>query len=234
MAAEEEEEENYWPGYVDALSTMTMVLVFVMMILVVVVFQLIQNTTKAVLEEIVSETNIGGANANTSVQELSQVIVEALTTARNRGTPPIVTVDETSPQETNVQAVAVDEETERLSETGADVRDPGTQEAVTISQEELTVTFQPRATRLDDETQAAVADFAQNSELVRSGRTLEVIAFADTTTGNVTDARRTAYYRAMLLRNALLAGGVEASRISVGVRDSVDAEEGRKVRVYGR
>ena len=181
MAAEEEEEENYWPGYVDALSTMTMVLVFVMMILVVVVFQLIQNTTKAVLEEIVSETNIGGANANTSVQELSQVIVEALTTARNRGTPPIVTVDETSPQETNVQAVAVDEETERLSETGADVRDPGTQEAVTISQEELTVTFQPRATRLDDETQAAVADFAQNSELVRSGRTLEVIAFADTT-----------------------------------------------------
>ena len=42
----EGEEENYWPGFVDALTTMVMVLTFVMMVLGIVVFTLSQNVSK--------------------------------------------------------------------------------------------------------------------------------------------------------------------------------------------
>ena len=40
------EEDSYWPGYVDALTTMTMVLTFIMMVLGVVVFMLSQNISR--------------------------------------------------------------------------------------------------------------------------------------------------------------------------------------------
>jgi MFS-type transporter involved in bile tolerance (Atg22 family) len=87
MADSEEEEENYWPGYVDALSTMTMVLTFVMMILVVIVFQLIQNTSKSVLQEIIEQSNIGSASGTNDARQMAKIIVDAITTAQQKGTP---------------------------------------------------------------------------------------------------------------------------------------------------
>ena len=44
-----EEDENYWPGYVDALTTMTMVLTFIMMVLGVMVFILSQDAVSSKL-----------------------------------------------------------------------------------------------------------------------------------------------------------------------------------------
>ena len=37
MAKRQEEEENYWPGFVDALSTIVMVITLLMIILVIVI-----------------------------------------------------------------------------------------------------------------------------------------------------------------------------------------------------
>ena len=42
-----DDNENYWPGYVDALTTMTMVLTFVMMVLGVMVFVLSQDAVSS-------------------------------------------------------------------------------------------------------------------------------------------------------------------------------------------
>ena len=44
-----DEDENYWPGYVDALTTMTMVLTFIMMVLGVMVFVLSQDAVSSKL-----------------------------------------------------------------------------------------------------------------------------------------------------------------------------------------
>lgn len=234
MAEEGEEEENYWPGYVDALSTMTMVLTFVMMILVVVVFMLIQNSSQSLIAASVSQANVGGGGGSAALENLSSVDAQAITTARNTGTPPIVTVDEQASQDQNVQSIAVDREDEAAAIEAAAVRDAGTQDAVTISQEGLTVTFQPHNSALDDAAVDVVREFGSTHELALSGRTLEIIAFANTIEGNATDIRRVAYYRAMLIRNALLDAGIPASRIAVGVRDVRTAEEGGEVKVFGR
>jgi hypothetical protein len=234
MADDAEEEENYWPGYVDALSTMTMVLTFVMMILVVVVFMLIQNTSQAIIQERVAQANVGGGAGSSQIMRMSQSDADATTTATNEGTPPIVTVDEEATQEQNVQSIAVDEEDQTRAIEAAEVRDRGAQEAVTVSQEGLTVAFADGDSGLDEAAIDVVRDFGTNHELAQSDRTLEIIAFAHTLQGNATDVRRVAYYRAMLIRNQLLEAGVPASRISVGVRDVRTPEEGTAVKVFGR
>ncbi len=234
MADDAEEEENYWPGYVDALSTMTMVLTFVMMILVVVVFMLIQNTSQAIIQERVAQANVGGGAGSSQMVRLSETDAETTTTATNEGTPPIVTVDEEATQEQNVQSIAVDEEDQTRAIEAAEVRDRGAQEAVTISQEGLTVAFTDGDSGLDEAAMEVVRDFGTNHELAQSDRTLEIIAFAHTLQGNATDVRRVAYYRAMLIRNQLMEAGVPASRIAVGVRDVRTLEEGSEVKVFGR
>lgn len=234
MAEEGEEEENYWPGYVDALSTMTMVLTFVMMILVVVVFMLIQNTSQSLIDARVARANVGGGAGSSDILRMSETDAETTTTATNEGTPPIVTVDEQANQEQNVQSVAVDREELAEAIEAAPVRDLGAQEAVTVSQEGLTVTFEPQNSALDEAAVDVVREFGATHELAQSDRTLEIIAFANTIEGNATDIRRVAYYRAMLIRNALLDSGIPASRIAVGVRDVRTAEEGGKVKVFGR
>jgi hypothetical protein len=217
MADTGEEEENYWPGYVDALSTMTMVLTFVMMILVIVVFMLIQNTSRSLIDDLIAQANVGGGAGTTQVVRMANTDVDAMTTARNFGSPPIVTVDETKQQEENVQSVAVEVEIEAETDQAAEVRDAGSQDAVTISQAGLTVRFQDGNSELDDNAGEVIREFGSTSELARTADTLEIIAFADTTQGNATDVRRVAYYRAMMIRNELMASGIEASGISVGL-----------------
>jgi len=46
MAAAEEQEENHWPGFVDALSTIVMVVTFLLIILAVAIFALSLNVAK--------------------------------------------------------------------------------------------------------------------------------------------------------------------------------------------
>lgn len=234
MADDPQEEENYWPGYVDALSTMTMVLTFVMMILVIVVFMLIQYTSRSVIDELVSQSNVGGGGGTNLESIDSTAPVDATTTARNAGAPPIVTSVDDRQQETTVQSIAVEVEAEAESNEQAEVRDTGTQDAVTTSQAGLVVTFLPQSSSLDEGAKEAIQDFGANSELGQSGGTLEIIGYADTTAGNATDQRRIAYYRAMLIRNEMLESGIQAGRISVGVRDVRTVEEGLEVKVFGR
>jgi hypothetical protein len=230
----EDEEENYWPGYVDALSTMTMVLTFVMMILVVVVFQLIQNTSRSLLERIVAEADVGGGAGTTSVESLSKMIVEAITTARESGTPPTATAEKVETQQTNVTSIAVEEETVINSEKAPEVRDEGQQTAVTVSQSALTVKFNIRATKLDAGATEAMKTFAQGNDVMQSDKTIEIIGFADISEGQVSDARRIAYYRAMVARTEMVNSGIDPARIKVGVRDTEEAGVKDTVKVFAR
>ena len=52
------EEENYWPGYVDALTSMVQVLAFVMMLLAMAVFVLSQSVSKSAVEEIAKAAKV--------------------------------------------------------------------------------------------------------------------------------------------------------------------------------
>ena len=53
-----DESENHWPGYVDALTTMTMMLIFVMMILAVAIFSMSENVSRTLVEQVAKSAGI--------------------------------------------------------------------------------------------------------------------------------------------------------------------------------
>ena len=63
------EEENYWPGYVDALTSMVQVLAFVMMLLALAVYVLSQNVSRSAVVAISKAVEIK-PDANATVEHL--------------------------------------------------------------------------------------------------------------------------------------------------------------------
>ncbi len=73
----QEEEENYWPGYVDALTTMTMVLTFIMLVLGLAVFSLSQNVSKGMLESIAKAMKLPeDLPQDMSADEITRILIE--------------------------------------------------------------------------------------------------------------------------------------------------------------
>ena len=85
MSHGSEEGENYWPGYVDALTSMVQVLAFVMMMLAMAVFSLSQSVTKKAVEAIAKAVN-ADVKPNADVKQLTQSVMEQLD--RLRGSAP--------------------------------------------------------------------------------------------------------------------------------------------------
>jgi outer membrane protein OmpA-like peptidoglycan-associated protein len=82
MAAQSGEDENYWPGYVDALTTMTMVLTFILMVLGITIFSLSQNVSRSYLESIARAAGMSVQSGAGSLDELKQRIMGALEAER--------------------------------------------------------------------------------------------------------------------------------------------------------
>ena len=96
--ASENEEINYWPGFVDALSTMTMMLIFLMMILSLVVVSISQTTSKSQIMAIAKAAKVDSSGAPMSIDKLTAQILEALS---RKSDPPNTNlpVPETKPQQ---------------------------------------------------------------------------------------------------------------------------------------
>ena len=71
-------ETNYWPGFVDALSTMTMMLIFLMMILSLVLVSVSQNVTKSQVIAIARAAKIDISGQPASIEALTAQIIAAL------------------------------------------------------------------------------------------------------------------------------------------------------------
>src|SRR5262245_9279593 len=85
MSHGSEEGENYWPGYVDALTSMVQVLAFVMMMLAMAVVSLSQNASKKAVEAIAKAVN-ADVKPDSNVKQMTQSVIEHLD--RLRGSAP--------------------------------------------------------------------------------------------------------------------------------------------------
>ena len=74
MSHGSEEGENYWPGYVDALTSMVQVLAFVMMMLAMAVFVLSQSVSKKAVEAIAKAVN-AEVKPDADVKQLTQAVI---------------------------------------------------------------------------------------------------------------------------------------------------------------
>lgn len=225
-ASSDGEEDHSWPAFVDALTTMVMILTFVMLILAVAMAGMMENVSKQLIQKISEVVNKDTRfTADATPEEMVDKIIEtfrrqteSLERTNVAGRPP--------------ESVAAEERVLTPPPPAPPTQGVQTQRiATSVSNAALTLTFAPRATSIDEATQAQVKSYVEGSATVRNAPRLEVRAFASTL-GALTDARRVAFYRGMLVRGALVAAGVPADRIQVRVDQTSNAAEADNVRVF--
>jgi hypothetical protein len=278
--AKDEANENHWPGYVDALTTMLMVLTFVMMILGIALFAMSQNVSRVIVETIARAAQVEPKGEAETVPELTDRIIdtlkrqpprppvsglersmseqgaareagaglrpapgqaraEGMTPGQDAGRSPAQVVDggNASGPARNAAPAMAGEDKRVVSERPAFA--PGTPEPVTAAVQGagLILEFQPRATRLDDASSAKLTEVLAAERMFRDAAALDVRASIDRSAAGLSDARRVAYYRAMLVRSAILRSGIPADRVRVLI-DEIDTANGdasaERVRVVPR
>lgn len=294
--ASDDEEMNYWPGFVDALSTMTMMLIFLMLILSLVIVSVSQNVSRAQVLAIAKAAKIDVSGTPASLENLSAQIISAL--ARLSQDKEIkVPVPEKTPQEITVlvepsaklrvaekENLAVDvgnkvasqgledsaisngkssqsrvsvgvdptevpsdnppkssqtapleplsgeqafaepqhqpTDTRILSEKKADLAPFGGAMDMKTDKAMITLIFQPRALKPDNVMMQKFSDFIRSNQSSLDGNEFEIQSLANTNSGQVTEARRLAYYRAMVARQMLLDSNVSPKNIHLSVVDA--------------
>lgn len=285
------EEENYWPGYVDALTTMTMVLTFIMMILGVVIFSMSQNVSKVLVKQIAEAAKIDISGGG-SLEEIRDRLVAALkaqhrekgeseetdkitqfplrgdsyaapqpaapNTGRTKLPSPVLNGAQSdgplAGSTASEQPLAGPHDEKRVAPPPSPLdKEPGKVEAdrridvatlnevakhssgvaLTGDGSILTVSFEKRVVQLDEAKTQEFRNVVTASANIRAAAKIEVRGFADVSAIGVTEARRIAYYRAMLIRKQLMLTGIDAERISVRIEDGA-AADGDLVKVFAK
>jgi Na+-transporting methylmalonyl-CoA/oxaloacetate decarboxylase gamma subunit len=232
------EDENHWPGYVDALTTMTMMLVFVMMVLAVAIYGLSENVSRVLVEKIAKSAGIQVETEGVTTEEIAQRVAVALerrTEGRYEAQAKVAPDRPAKVVGTEVLAPPLEGE-EKVIDAGKGVALAIPRSLVLTDRTPslITLKFQPRATAVDDLAAAEMKEFVTTRGLGENGASFEIRGLARLDTGAATDARRVAYYRAMAVRSRLIAMGVRPERISLQVIDRQSADDTDKVEIGAR
>lgn len=306
-SASDDDEMNYWPGFVDALSTMTMMLIFLMLILSLVIVSVSQNVSRTQILAIAKAAKVETSGTPASLENLTAQIVAALARlsqdreerapvpnkdpqdatvivepsaklrvaekenlavdvgnkvasqgledsaiSNGRSTEARVSVgvdptdipsdnppksSQTAPLEPLSGEQAFSEpqkqpsETRILSDRQADLAPFGG--AIDMKTEEpmITLIFQPRALKPDEAMNRKFSDFMSVNRTNAETIEFEIESLANTRSGQVTESRRLAYYRAMVAREMLINAQIDPKKIRVTVVDMPSEDELDYVRI---
>ncbi|MCZ8182511.1 MAG: hypothetical protein O9322_06040 [Beijerinckiaceae bacterium] len=213
--------ENHWPGYVDALTTMTMMLVFVMMILAIALFGITQNASRSLVEKIADAAGLPVEGRQADTEAMARQIAEALEYQRRN--PPVAKLpeDRAVPLEGQDRVVHAGEAQKAFVPRG-DV-------AARQSEAVLTLTFPQRGTSIDGNAGSEVRAFLEGHR--GKATHYQIMALAGLELGNASDARRVAFYRALSARTQLIANGIPAQNIQVRVVDSREGAAADRIEI---
>jgi hypothetical protein len=189
MSHGSEEGENYWPGYVDALTSMVQVLAFVMMMLAMAVFSLPQNASKKAVEVIAKAVN-ADIKPDSNVKQLTQSVMEQLD--RLRGSAPAL--DATRPDQKPAPAVEIGarpdaEKSAVVRMKGARSQPPQAAAEVPPDAPRLTIGFGDRSFRIEGDEAQSIAKFIDDNKAAESRKAVVVNAYAYSGEGAISDAR---------------------------------------------
>jgi Na+-transporting methylmalonyl-CoA/oxaloacetate decarboxylase gamma subunit len=220
MSMGQAEEENHWPGYVDALTTMTMMLIFVMTILAVAIFGLSQNVSRSMVEKIAKAVKIENIDHNETTDRLAERVMAQIESQAGGNTmvakadPPAIDGTQAGQNFMSSQPAA----------TNAPIEQAVVQKSTAF----ITVSFQKRATGIDPQTNEKIKSAMAEGEHMKGS--IELKAYAEKV-GPVSDSRRIAFYRLLNVRTQLIAMGIPPDRIKAKIEDSLDKDTGDLVRI---
>lgn len=243
--ASKHKQEDPWAGFVDVLSNILMVVIFLVVILGMAIFALSQQITKVAVENAVKAEREAQATPTADPQPRPPEKTDEAVAAAPKPEPQVGAAgayeaakapraretDEVAGNTTlSVRSLAIKpgKEVEIASEETKQVDAP-----VVVKQSHafLTLKFGKGAFKIDTAASGEIQTFLAADKATRENK-LEVRAFAQSTVGSVSEARRIAYYRAMQTRTELVRSGVAANRIEVKIRESLSPEEIDVVRIF--
>ena len=236
MSHGSDEGDNYWPGYVDALTSMVQVLAFVMMMLAMAVFVLSQSVAKHAVEAIAKAVN-ADVKPNADVKTLTQAVLDQLkrmTLEKPASAANQSTLSAEVP--VNKPAAQADAETDSGPEKivgmrVSSARSRSDQASVEVPPDapRMTLGFDDRSFKIDQARVQSLAKFVDENKVVERSQTIVINAFAFSGDGALSEARRLAYYRAMMTRKQLVDAKVRAVSIRINVNDTTDRDKGATV-----
>ncbi len=247
--ASAEGEVNHWPGFVDALTTIIMVVTFLLIILGATVFIL----SKKIVEQVRAEKIEAASKYSPSseVKTLTKQLNEARAeiAALKRSISPlqspqdaedgtsIADTDDFLRQDERVQGDArlsirtrATDNTKKMRVASEEAPDAQSGSDVRAAELLLDIDFAPKALDYTPEASAEIKLFLDARPTLLKSAKFEIWSFAPGTT-SVSEAQRVAYYRALKMRNILIEKGVSASRISAQVRVDDQVNRGHTVKV---
>jgi hypothetical protein len=241
--ASAEGEVNHWPGFVDALTTIIMVVTFLLIILGATVFILSKKIVEQVRAEKVIDAKKNGQSSDVKslVEQLEKARAEIA--ALKRSVSPLQSpqdaedglsisdMDDFLRQDERVKGDArlsirtrATDNTKKLRVAAEEAPDSQTGSDVRAAELLLDIDFAPKAFDYTPEASGEIKSFLDGQGAMIKTAKFEIWSFAPGT-NSVSEAQRIAYYRALKMRNILIEKGVSASRISAQVR--VDDQENR-------
>ena len=233
MSHGSDEGDNYWPGYVDALTSMVQVLAFVMMMLALAVFSLSQSASKHAVEVIAKAVN-ADVKPNDNIKQMTQAVMDRLRRLKSADS----TTEASKPPEISAEAPAVpadaanDPRSEKIVGmrfSGQRSRDNQTPVQTPTDAPRITVNFEDRSFRIAQERAQSMAKFVDENKVVERAQNVIINAYAYSGDGALSEARRLAYYRAMTARKQLVDDKVRPDSIRINVYDTADKEKGSTV-----
>ena len=259
--ASKHKQEDPWAGFVDVLSNILMVVIFLVVILGISIFAISQQITKQAVEKAIEEERAKKTPPPPppTPEVASKEQTKAEPPPKDPPPEEKKPVEEVKPADQGERGAAGDRKPDqglRIRETdefkgetnltvrSRNVNDPKTLEVATeevkpnvgpikvvSSQSLLTLNFSKGSFRLDPKTTEEIQKYlSENKDNLKNK--LEIRAFARSTVGSVSEARRIAFYRAMLIRSELVKVGVSSNDISVVVRESEAPEDSEAVRIF--
>jgi hypothetical protein len=220
MSHGSDDSDNYWPGYVDALTSMVQVLAFVMMMLAMAVFVLSQSVSKKAVEAIAAAVN-ADVKPNADLKQLTQAVMQKIDNLRASADPP--------PAARPAETPADDQKI-----TGMRIAAPRAQPRTAPIEPKpdaprLTVEFDGGSYKIDEAGTRSVAKFVETNGVADKLKPILINAFAYTGEGAISEARRLAYYRAMMARKQLIDAKVRPENIKINVSDMTDKAKAQTV-----
>ncbi len=221
----------FWPGFVDAISCLVLNLLFLTMVLTIAVFVLGQAQSVTV-KELVEYKAVNKA-------EHEQEMIEQLRHTSAPNPPPALLVPAPAPAPVRAQAYPpAAASAPRAPGSPPFVLKPEPNPAVTgdvriggdaRSNALIDIVFSSQIVIVPQERRAELVARMREIEATHPGRDYEVRIATDTT---LSDARRNAYFRAVSVRDLMLAAGIRPLSISLRMESNGPAGGEGVVRIY--